>query len=70
MSKDDYLNRKLTRQMDEIESLQNIHKKELSKNETWKEVKKLQRYYKSSLYAIKDLDRDPKTYYNDTEPGS
>jgi ribosomal protein S21 len=64
MSKEDYLNRKLHRQMDELEALQKIHKKELSKKETWKEVKKVAKYHKSFLYAVKDLDRDPKTYYN------
>lgn len=50
--------------MDELEALQKIHKKELSKKETWKEVKKVAKYHKSFLYAVKDLDRDPKTYYN------
>lgn len=43
--------------MDELEALQNIHKKELNKKETWQEMKKVQRYFKSSLYAIKNLDR-------------
>jgi predicted DNA-binding protein (UPF0251 family) len=57
MSKDDYLTRKIIRQMDELEALQNIHKKELNKKETWQEMKKVQRYFKSSLYAIKNLDR-------------
>jgi hypothetical protein len=57
MSKDDYLNRKIQKQLDEMKALQNVHKKELGKNETWKEVKKVQRYFKSSLYAIKNIDR-------------
>jgi hypothetical protein len=64
MSKDDYLTRKIIKQMDEMEALQNIHKKELSKKETWKEMKKVQRYFKSPLYAIKALDRGTDVPYN------
>lgn len=65
MSKDEYLNRKILRQLDEIEALEKIHKKELSKGDTWKEMKKVSRYFKSSLYAIKTLDRDPIIPYNE-----
>lgn len=65
MSKDEYLNRKILRQLDEIEALEKIHKKELSKGDTWKEMKKVSRYFKSSLYAIKTLDRDPNIPYNE-----
>ena len=59
--KDDYLTRKVLKQLDEIGALENVYKKNLSKQETWKEVKKVSRYFKSSLYAIKTLDRDPKS---------
>lgn len=62
--KDDYLTRKVLRQLDEMGALQEIHKKKLSKKETWKEMKKVQRYYKSSLYAIKALDRGTTVPYN------
>jgi len=65
MSKDDYLTRKILKQMDEMEALQNIHKKELGKKETWKQMKKVSRYYKSPLYAIKALDRGTNTSYNE-----
>jgi hypothetical protein len=64
MSKDDYLTRKILKQMDEMEALQNIHKKELSKKDTWKEMKKVQRYFKSPLYAVKALDRGTEVPYN------
>jgi len=64
MSKDDYLTRKILKQMDEMEALQNIHKKELSKKDTWKEMKKVQRYFKSPLYTIKALDRGTEVPYN------
>jgi hypothetical protein len=64
MSKDDYLTRKILKQMDEMEALQNIHKKELGKKDTWKEMKKVQRYFKSPLYAIKALDRGTEVPYN------
>jgi len=64
MSKDDYLTRKILKQMDEMEALQNIHKKELGKKDTWKEMKKVQRYFKSPLYAIKALDRGTDMPYN------
>ena len=62
--KDDYLTRKVLRQLDEMEALQNIHKKELGKKQTWKEMKKVQRYFKSPLYAIKALDRGTSVPYN------
>jgi hypothetical protein len=65
MSKDDYLTRKILRQMDEMEALQNIHKKELSKKDTWKEMKKVQRYFKSPLYAVKALDRGTTMSYTE-----
>ena len=68
MSKDDYLTRKILKQMDEMEALQNIHKKELSKKDTWKEMKKVQRYFKSPLYAIKAIDRGTDVPYNTETP--
>jgi len=68
MSKDDYLTRKILKQMDEMEALQNIHKKELGRKESWKEMKKVQRYFKSPLYAIKALDRGTEVPYNTDSP--
>lgn len=63
--KDSYLNRKIVRTLDEYASLQKIYQdKGTSKKEKWKKIKKTARYYKSFLYAVKDLDRDPKTAYN------
>lgn len=55
--KDAYLSRKVLRQLDEMQALENIHKKSLSKKQTWGKVKKISKYFKSSLYAIKNLDR-------------
>jgi len=55
--RDAYLTRKIHRQLDEMTSLQNVHNKKLNKTETWKEVKKVARYYKSSLYAIRSIDK-------------
>lgn len=68
MSKDDYLTRKILKQMDELGAIQNIHKKELGKKQTWREVKKVSRYFKSSLYAIKALDRGTTVPYNTDSP--
>lgn len=68
MSKDDYLTRKILKQMDELGAIQNIHKKELGKKQTWREVKKASRYFKSSLYAIKALDRGVNVSYNTASP--
>lgn len=63
---DAYMNRKMVRTLDEYITLQKIHQnKNSSKQEKWKKVKQASRYYKSNLYAIKDLDRDPKTAYNE-----
>lgn len=62
--KDDYLTRKVLRQLDEIEALENVYKKNLSKQDTWKEVKKVSKYFRSSLYAVKTLDRETNLPYN------
>jgi hypothetical protein len=34
----------------------------------WQKVKKISRYFKSSLYAVKELDRDPKDLYTKEVP--
>lgn len=63
--KDSYMNRKILRTLDEYASLQKIYQdKTTSKKDKWKKIKKTARYYKSFLYAVKDIDRDPKTTYN------
>jgi hypothetical protein len=63
--KDAYMNRKIVRTLDEYAALQKIYEnKNSSKKEKWKQIKKVSRYHKSFLYAVKDLDRDPTTYYN------
>jgi len=62
---DEYLNRKMIKTLDEYITLQKIHKnKESTKQEKWKKVKQASRYYKSNLYAVKNLDRDPRTAYD------
>jgi len=66
--KDQYLTRKILKQMDELGAIQKIHKKELGKKGTWKEMKKVSRYFKSSLYAIKTLDRGSELPYNTDSP--
>jgi hypothetical protein len=59
------MNRKIVRTLDEYAALQKIYEnKNSSKKEKWKQIKKVSRYHKSFLYAVKDLDRDPTTYYN------
>lgn len=70
MSKDDYLNRKIQKQMDEMSALSKIHEKKLSKTETWKEVKKVSRYFKSPLYEIRALDRGTNVPYNNVREES
>jgi hypothetical protein len=62
--RDDYLNRKVLKQLDEMQALNNVYKKNLSKQETWKEIKKISRYFKSPLYTIKSLDREETGEYN------
>ena len=62
--RDDYLNRKVLKQLDEMQALDNVYKKNLSKKETWKEIKKISRYFKSPLYTIKSLDRGTDGEYN------
>jgi hypothetical protein len=67
--RDAYTNRKIIRTLDEYASLQKIYAdKKTNKKQKWKKVKAVSRYYKSALYAIKDLDRDPTTYYNNDSP--
>lgn len=66
--RDEYLNRKILKQMDELGAIQKIHKKDLSRKGTWKEMKKVSRYFKSSLYAIKTLDRGSEIPYNKDSP--
>jgi hypothetical protein len=63
--KDAYMNRKIIRTLDEYASLQKVYQnKKTTKKEKWKQIKQISRYHKSFLYAVKDLDRDPTTYYN------
>lgn len=62
--RDEYLTRKLLRQLDEMKALEKVHNKKLSKKQTWKEVKKVARYFKSPLYQIKALDRGANVPYN------
>lgn len=67
--KDAYTNRKIVRTLDEYASLQKIYAdKSATKKQKWKKVKQTSRYYKSFLYAIKDIDRDPQAYYNTNSP--
>lgn len=64
-----YLDRQLLKNLDEFTALQQIHQnKKLSSKGRWQKVKKISRYFKSSLYAIKELDRNPNTLYNDEVP--
>jgi hypothetical protein len=67
--KDAYMNRKIIRTLDEYAALQKVYQdKKTSKKEKWKQIKKVARYHKSFLYAVKDIDRDPTTYYNTHSP--
>ena len=67
MSRDDYLNRKIMKQLDEIKALESIHKKELSDKQTRNEVKKLSKYMQSSLYEIRCLDKESPMPYNNED---
>lgn len=55
--KHEQLDRRLMRRADQLESLKKIYESGSSRKENWKKVKKASRYFKSSLYAIKDMDR-------------
>lgn len=64
-----YLDRKLMKNLDEYVALQKIHQDKKSSGKTkWQKVKKISRYFKSSLYAVKELDRDPKDLYTKGVP--
>jgi hypothetical protein len=64
-----YLDRKLMKNLDEYVALQKIHQDKKSSGKTkWQKVKKISRYFKSSLYAVKELDRDPKDLYTKEVP--
>ena len=64
-----YLDRKLMKQMDEFIALQKLNQvKNASGKNKWQKVKKISRYFKSSLYAVKELDRDPKDLYTKEVP--
>lgn len=51
------LDRQLLRKADQLDALRQIYESGSSRKENWKKVKKASRYFKSSLYAIKDMDR-------------
>lgn len=51
------LNRKIYKTLEELKALQKIHSTNSSKEEKWKKTKKVSRYYKSSLFEIKTLDK-------------
>lgn len=52
-----YVNRKIYKTLEELKSLQKIHSTEGTKQDKWKKTKKVSRYYKSSLFEIKTLDK-------------
>jgi TRAP-type mannitol/chloroaromatic compound transport system substrate-binding protein len=49
--------RKLLKKMDQLQHLQSLYNNNNSKKENWKKIKKASRYFRSSLYEIKTLDR-------------
>ncbi len=51
------LNRKIYKTLEELKALQKIHSTDSTKHEKWKKTKKISRYYKSSLFEIKTLDK-------------
>ncbi|UYA57480.1 hypothetical protein SCREM1_23 [Synechococcus phage S-CREM1] len=57
LSSSSYTTRKIYKTLEELKSLQKIHSTEGTKQEKWKKTKKVARYYKSSLFEIKTLDK-------------
>jgi hypothetical protein len=55
--KNEKLDRRLLKKLDELKTLKSLYDSNASRKENWKKIKKASRYFRSSLYEVKTLDK-------------